>query len=118
MPDCGGNNYLQLVGNGPAFDSDKLGTRYGIGKIIEKCNDEDAYTIEIWDRKSVRTSWKKPLRPAMDDRQPHLELVPPQRILVKIDVDKGKIAEESIEKIDELHLLIMCMTLQLTLIYL
>ena len=52
----------------------------------------------------------------MDDGQPRLELVPPQRILVKIDVDKGKIAEESIEKIDELHLLIMCVTLRLTLI--
>lgn len=118
MPDCGGNNYLQLVGNGtgPAFDSDKLGTRYGVGKIIEKSNDEDAYTIEIWDRKSVRTSWKNSLRPVMDNGQPRLELVPPQRILVKIDVDKGKIAEESIEKIDELHLLIMCVTLQLTLI--
>ena len=50
VPDCGGNNYLQLVGNGtgPAFYSDKLGTRYGTGKIIEKSNDEDAYTIEIW----------------------------------------------------------------------
>ena len=54
LPDCGSNNYLQLFGNGTglAFDSDKLGTRYGIGKIIEKSNDEDAYTIEIWDRKS------------------------------------------------------------------
>ena len=59
MPDCGGNNYLQLVGNGtgPAFDSDILGTRYGIGKIIEK-SDEDAYTIEIWGRNSVRTLGK------------------------------------------------------------
>ena len=67
-------------------------------------------------RKSVRTSWKKPLRPVMDDGQPRLELVPPQRILVKMDADKGKIAEESIEKIDELDLLIMCVTLWLTLI--
>ena len=62
--------------------------------------------------------WEKPLRPVVDDGQPRLELVPPQRDLVKIDVDKGEIAEESIGKIDELHLLIMCVTLQLMLIFL
>ncbi len=63
MPDCGGNNYLQIVGNQsePLFDNDKLGTRYGIGRVIEKSNNEDAYTLEIWDRKSAKTSWRKPL---------------------------------------------------------
>ena len=52
----------------------------------------------------------------MDDGQPRLELVPPQRILVKIDVDKGKIADENIEDRRTSSFDYVRMTLQLTLI--
>ena len=54
MPDAtGGNNCLKLLDatNSVKYHLDRLGGRYGIGKVINYYEDEDVYELELWDRK-------------------------------------------------------------------
>lgn len=62
MPDAtGGNNYLKLLDAtlSVKYHLDRLGGRYGIGKVINYYEDEDVYELELWDRKSKKTKRNK-----------------------------------------------------------
>ena len=83
MPDAtGGNNYLKLLDatHSVKYHLDRLGGRYGIGKVINYYEDEDVYELELWDRKSKKTKWNKPLKPGKIDNEVATELVQPTRV--------------------------------------
>jgi hypothetical protein len=54
---------------------DRLGGRYGIGRIVSYYEDEDVYDIQLWDRKSKKTKWNKALRPDKVEDEPATKLV-------------------------------------------
>ena len=61
----GGNNFLRIVSNGnaPLFNLDRLGGKYAIGQVSFIPSDDDAYEVLLYDRKSKKSSWDKPLKP-------------------------------------------------------
>ena len=83
-PDAtGSKNFLKLIdANQPVkYHLDRLGGRYGIGRVVNYYEDEDVYEIELWDRKSKKTKWNKPLRPVKIDDELATELVQTKRVL-------------------------------------
>ena len=82
----GGKNFLKLIdANQPVkYHLDRLGGRYGIGRVVNYYEDKDVYEIEIWDRISKKTKWKKLLRPVKIDDEHATELVQPERVLCQI----------------------------------
>ena len=81
---AGGNNFVRVVSdsNTPLFDLDRLGGQYAIGQISFLPNDDDAYEILLYDRKSKKSSSDKPLKPVTVDGQKQVRLIPPNLINV------------------------------------
>ena len=112
MPDAtGGNKYLKLLDatHSVKYHLDRLGGRYDIGKVINYYEDEDVYELELWDRKSKKAKWNKPLKPVKIDNEVATELVQPTRVLCRIELDdKYKLGKSAEKRLDDLQLLCLC----------
>ena len=112
MPNAtGGSNYLKLLDayHPVKYHLDRLGGRYGIGKVINYYEDEDVYELELWDRKSKRIKWNKPLKPVKIDNEVAAELVQPTRVLCRIELDdKYKLGNTAEKRLEVLQLLCLC----------
>ena len=67
----GGNNFLCIVGNdnAPLLNLDCLGGKYAIGQVSFIPSHDDAYEVLLYDCKSKKSSWDKPLKPlVIEDR--------------------------------------------------
>jgi transposase InsO family protein len=112
MPNAtGGNNALKLLDASQPlkYHLDRLGGRYGIGRVTHYYEDEDVYELELWDRKSKKTKWNKPLRPVKLEEEFATELVQSKRILCSIELDdKFKIGKTAEKQLEDLQLLLVC----------
>ena len=105
----GGKNFVRTVATDrtPLFNLDLLGGKYAIGQISFIRNDDNAYEILIYDRKSKNSSWDKPLKPVILEGQKQVRIVSPNFIKCTILLANNKLTFESIETLDRLQLLLV-----------
>ena len=111
----GGNNFLRIVGNGnaPLFNSDRSGGKYAIGQVSFTPSDDDAYEVLLYDRKSKKSSWDKPLKPVVIEGQKQIRVVPPDLIKCKISLHNNKISREGIATLENFQLLLVYFSIQI-----
>ena len=111
----GGNNFLRIVGNGnaPLFNLDRLGGKYAVGQVSFIPSDDDAYEILLYDRKSKKSSWDKPLQPVIIEGQKQIRIVPPDLIKCKISLQNNKISREGIATLESLQLLLVYFSIEI-----
>ena len=105
----GGNNFIRVVGVSPVplFNLDRLGGKYAIGEISFVPNDNHAYEILPYDRKSKKSSWDKSLFPIIIDGQGQICIVPANLIKAKITLHNHKISREGMETLERSQLLLV-----------
>ena len=105
----GGNNFLRIVGNrnAPLFNLDRLGGKYAVGQVSFIPSDDDAYEVLLYDRKSKKSSWDKPLQSVVIEGQKHIRIIPPDLIKCKISLQNNKISREGIATLESLQLLLV-----------
>ena len=73
MPDAtGGSNYLKLLDandDDVKYHLDRLGGRYGIGKVINNYEDEEVYELNYGTENQRRQSETNPLKPVKIDNE-------------------------------------------------
>jgi hypothetical protein len=88
------------------YHLDRLGGRYGIGRIVSYY--EDVYDIQLWNRKSKKTKWNKALRPVKVEDEPATELVQSNRVLCPIELDdKYKIGQNAQKQLEDLQYILI-----------
>ena len=110
---AGGNNFVHLVSdnNTPLYNLNHLGGKYAIGQISFVPN--DAYEILLYDRKSKKSSWDKPLKPVTVDGQKQVCLIPPNLIKCAIPLDNDKISCKGMQTLENLQLLLVHISFKL-----
>ena len=113
----GANNFLLIVGNGnaPLFNLDRLGGKYAVGQVSFIPSDDDAYEVLLYDRKSKKSSWDKPLQPVFIKGQKEIGIIPPDLIKCNTSLQNNKISHEGIATLKSLQLLLVYFSIKIQL---